>query len=76
MGRLLSERKRKDNAEKQRSRRGAEKDRKSAEAFAGSGVLRRKIDATAQAEYKERNKVLHRGVRKMYEQRARDGGKS
>jgi ribosome biogenesis GTPase len=37
--------------------------------------LRRKIDASAQAQYKERNKVLHRGVKKMYEQRARDGGK-
>jgi ribosome biogenesis GTPase / thiamine phosphate phosphatase len=37
--------------------------------------LRRKIDASAEAEYKQKNKTLHRGVKKMYEQRKKEGGK-
>jgi ribosome biogenesis GTPase len=38
--------------------------------------LQRKVDTAAQAAYNEKNKVLHRRVKKMYEQRERDGGKS
>ncbi len=37
--------------------------------------LRRKIDPEAQKQEKERVKLLHRGARKMYEQRRKDGGK-
>lgn len=37
--------------------------------------LRRKLDASAKAEYTERVKVLHRGVKQMYELRSRKGGK-
>jgi ribosome biogenesis GTPase len=37
--------------------------------------LRRKVDLSARAEHTERVKVLHRGVKRMYEQRARNGGK-
>jgi ribosome biogenesis GTPase / thiamine phosphate phosphatase len=35
--------------------------------------LQRKIDPEAQQKEKQRNKVLHRGVRKMYEQKRKDG---
>ncbi len=35
--------------------------------------LRRKIDPEARQQDKERTKVLHRGVRKMYDQRRKDG---
>jgi ribosome biogenesis GTPase / thiamine phosphate phosphatase len=35
--------------------------------------LRRKIDPEARQQEKERAKVLHRGVRKMYDQRRKDG---
>jgi ribosome biogenesis GTPase / thiamine phosphate phosphatase len=38
--------------------------------------LQRKVDAAAQAVYNEKNKELHRRVKKMYEQRERSGGKS
>ena len=37
--------------------------------------LQRKMDPEARAEYTQRVKVLHRGVRKMYEQRKRNTGK-
>jgi ribosome biogenesis GTPase len=35
--------------------------------------LRRKIDPEARQQDKERTKVLHRGVRKMYDQRRKGG---
>jgi ribosome biogenesis GTPase len=37
--------------------------------------LRRKIDPEAQKQHKEQHKALHRGVRKMYDQRRKEGGK-
>jgi ribosome biogenesis GTPase len=37
--------------------------------------LRRKIDPEARQQEKERTKLLHRGARKSYEQRRKDGGK-
>ena len=37
--------------------------------------LERKVDPEARAEYSHRVKALHRGARKMYEQRKREGGK-
>jgi len=37
--------------------------------------LRRKMDPEAQKQHKEQNKALHRGVRKMYDQRRKEGGK-
>ena len=37
--------------------------------------LQRKMDPEARAEYTQRVKVLHRGVRKMYEQRKKNTGK-
>ncbi|OLE96696.1 MAG: ribosome small subunit-dependent GTPase A [Cyanobacteria bacterium 13_1_20CM_4_61_6] len=39
------------------------------------GFLRRKIDPSAQQKEKQKNKVLHRGVRQMYERREKDGGR-
>src|SRR5712664_3703730 len=37
--------------------------------------VRRKIDPEAQKQEKERVKLLHRGARKIYDQRRKDGGK-
>jgi len=37
--------------------------------------LRRKVDPEARQQEKERVKLLHRGARKMYDQRRKDGGK-
>jgi hypothetical protein len=37
--------------------------------------LQRKMDPEARAEYTQRVKVLHRGVKKMYQQRKRETGK-
>lgn len=37
--------------------------------------LQRKVDPEARAEYTQRVKAVHRGARKMYDQRKREGGK-
>ncbi len=37
--------------------------------------LRRKVDPAAEKQERERVKLLHRGARKMYDQRRKDGGK-
>jgi ribosome biogenesis GTPase len=37
--------------------------------------LRRKVDPEARQQEKERTKLLHRGARKVYDQRRKDGGK-
>lgn len=37
--------------------------------------LKRKMDPEARQQYEQKVKVLHRGARKMYDQRKRDGGK-